>query len=768
MRRSIFASVFGSSFAVCIALQFLTGFALTLEASKMQIALLTSLPMFGLALPLISTLLLHHVRERKRCWFPLVTGHTLIWLVIAIVPFLTKAIGFSGGMALFLSLFFLSCMLGSMSVPLWFSWMSDLVPRQQAGKYWGRRMAMVSLVQVLAIPVGWLTDCFPPNNPLPYAGIFALAGILGFTSVLIQRGVVEPPTTVLVAGKSVWQSLREPFQHADFRKLIQFSCFYNFAVLFADGFVVLFFLTEIGADRGITQSSLAMAASLMWLIRWVMGRYWGFLGDRFGHAAVLRLCTAALVIWPLALVLWGRSHPMQTLMGIHLYMGLFNVGFETSITALQLGLAPAPNRPMFVTVQQACAGLVAAVAPLLGGAFLQWSTEHPGWLGSLDPYQTIFLFGMLLRLTCAVSFPLRFQVAKGASAAMLVRRLMDSNPFKVIHHSYVLDEGIQESERVDAVHELADAGSDIATEQVLHALRDPSLEVRRGAVRALVEIKDRSSLTAILEAAHTPETQIQSEAIESLGHFGDRSVTAFLLERLNDPVLRLPALRALSHLGDPSARESLRHWARDPSAAPEVRATAFEAWCHLSDEDSIAPCLRFMRECRHDLPRWQAAMALAKMAVAPVDFYSVLQQELRVRGETVTAQTHLVDHAPVAREKPLRLRQAATHLTHRGQSSYAEGKWGDAAQAFTLAALACLEIIHPAVAQEAITNPAGFQQALASLEQTITELAVTRSRLVLSLRLAEAMLRLENLTPRCSVSEEAILAHCLLRKLLGY
>ena len=422
---------------------------------------------------------------------------------------------------------------------------------------------------------------------------------------MIHNRVVEPDPPPSPVMDSLWKLAFKPFGHVNFRKLLLFGCAHNFSVAFADGFVVLFFLQNMQ----MSQLFIAFAASLMWVMRWVMARYWGFLEDRFGPAGVLRVCASALVIWPLGLVFFGPDYPRATLLGIHLYMGFFNVGFETAFTALLLGLTPPSNKSLYVSMFHGCVGLVAAVAPLLGGVFVQ-------------------------------------------------------------------------------------------------ALRDPSLEVRRGAVKALIEIGEPSSVPGLLAASRSPD---------------------------------------------------------------------------LGDEACVAPCLSFMRDTPHVFSRWHAALALARITVAPIDFYSVLQQELRVRGEVVAATPNLVNRSPLARSKSRRLRKTANTLTQKAQDSYMQGHYREATLGFVLATLSCMEIVPLKTSEEAMeclfpspTSKCGpavvvLQKPLQPLAQILQQLSATRSRLLLSLRLAEALWHLETTnTTSQTVSEEPILAHCLLRKLLGY
>lgn len=753
IKRSMLAGVFGSLFGVCIAPQFLTAFAIRLGATQLQIALLTSLPMFGLALQFVATILTQDLRERKPSWFWLATVHRLIWLAIAAIPFLMGMLGARLTVLGFLGLFFVTSVLGSMSVPLWFSWMADLVPAPQAGKFWARRVAIASLVNMLAIPLGWGIDHFSSHGLLPYVALFALAAIVGELDLLIHFKVGEPPVNQPGIREPLSKLIWKPFAHPDFRRLLFFTTSWSFAGAFADSFVVYFFLTQMG----LSLSFIALAASSMWLMRWVMGKYWGFLADRFGEATVLRVCSSALVIWPLGLVFWGYSHPKLALLGIHLYMGFFNLGFESCSTGLMLSLSPRQNKSLFVSVSIGTAGLVGGLAPLLSGFFLEHSAGMTWLGGNLDAFQVVFLMGSVLRLATALLFPLRFGEMKATPPVLLVKRLIDANPFKVIHHSYVLNEGVDESQRLDAVHELADAGSDIATEQLIQAMRDPSLDVRRGAVRALSEIGEKSSLPALLAAASSPDAQIQPEAVEALGRFGERSVTPFLLKCLEEPALRLPALRSLGFLKDPAAMEQLVFWS-GPKESVGVRATALEARCALGDESVLAPCLHFIRTCGHEIPRWQVAIALGRMVTAPVDYYSILQQELRVRGECVAQPPAWSPFPKWTREEQKKRRKKIQEMTRAGQAEYMEGHWKEAVRHFSCAAAVAMEISDGADA-----SPSAI---LAGLQRTLEAVKITRSQWVLSLHMVEWFLQHEGDTAPM-VQEEAVLAFALWKKTQG-
>jgi hypothetical protein len=155
------------------------------------------------------------------------------------------------------------------------------------------------------------------------------------------------------------------------------------------------------------------------------------------------------------------------------------------------------------------------------------------------------------------------------------------------------------------------------------------------------------------------------------------------------------------------------------------------------------------------------------MTVAPVNFYSFLQTELRIRGQMVASDSQFIHHSPVGRGKKLHLQRATTSLYRKAENAYMDGNWHEATVGFTLATLVCLEVTPPLIAASAVMSRFALEQVLHSLDKTISELTITRSRVMLSLRLAEGLLKMETTSVNRSNQEEAILAYSLLRKLLG-
>src|SRR5206468_5638672 len=164
-----------------------------------------------------------------------------------------------------------------------------------------------------------------------------------------------------------------------------------------------------------------------------MARYWGFIADRFGHTAVNTICDFCLIFVPLTYLFLTPGNYVWLLIVVHLLAGVFNVGLDTASTALMLNLSTAENKSMFIAVLSSLVGIVAAVAPMVGGWVLHHfeghTTQFMFW--QFDNFKMLFLIGFLFRLAM-FPFSLRLNDLAGSSTGIVVRRLMDTNPFRVI------------------------------------------------------------------------------------------------------------------------------------------------------------------------------------------------------------------------------------------------------------------------------------------------------------------------------------------------
>ena len=148
---SIVEGAFARVFMACTTGTVLTGFALWLGASPFDIGLLTALPAFAGLAQLLAPYFTERSGQRKPLIMSTVSGQRLLWLPVALLPFL--ALPPAGRVALLLLLVTVSAMLGALGGVPWLSWMGDLVPKDMRGRYFGARNLVLGAVALVMAPL---------------------------------------------------------------------------------------------------------------------------------------------------------------------------------------------------------------------------------------------------------------------------------------------------------------------------------------------------------------------------------------------------------------------------------------------------------------------------------------------------------------------------------------------------------------------------------------------------------------------------------------
>jgi MFS family permease len=303
--------------------QYLSAFALLLQASAFQLSLLSALPqLIGTAAQLASVKLLRWFPDRKALIRAGTIGQALAWIPIVLLPLLFPAFGswlLIAGTALYFA-----C--SQFTTPTWNSFIADHLDQHERGAYFARRATiMASLSFVALFAAGWLLSLWQ-HHPLAWIGfalIFTMAGTARFFSARALAQVEDVHHTshpdTAPSFRSFWIGTSLSFRH-----FLLFSGLMHAAVLIAGPFFVLYMLRDL---------HLAYWGYGMWLAAGILGqlvtlRAWGRFGDRFGNKALLSV-TAFMVPFL----------PMLYLAGTHLVFLLF-VNFLGGVTwgGLALGL----------------------------------------------------------------------------------------------------------------------------------------------------------------------------------------------------------------------------------------------------------------------------------------------------------------------------------------------------------------------------------------------------------------------------------------------
>ncbi len=443
LRNSIYDGVFANMFATLTGGVFLTGFALYLGMNEFMIGLLASMPFLVTVFQLPTSYVIMKYGKRKRIASGAAAIARLIWvpiLITALLPILstsTKAL-------VILGLIFLSYTFISVSYVSWLSWISDLVPGDMRGRFFGtRNMLCGAAGMVVMVVSGKLLDVLSGQSvrgfPLGFGLTFTVAVIFGMLSLLFLNRISEPQLKPVEKSHSLRESLGVPLKEPKFRSFLIFAFLWSFSVYFASPFFTLYFLRELKFSYGFV-AALGMLSAFADMLGM---RFWGRISDRVRNKAVIRLAGWVAVFLPL---LWVTVRPESFILPalLHLLGGGFWAGINLCMNNLLLTISPQENKAWYLSAYNILGGLGAAMGPVLAGLLLKFIGQLDFQLFSwnLVPLHVIFITSTLLRLLSFqmlkyVSEPEEAPVGQIVRVLRSVRGLSMANGFNYLLHPFI-------------------------------------------------------------------------------------------------------------------------------------------------------------------------------------------------------------------------------------------------------------------------------------------------------------------------------------------
>jgi len=290
---------------------------------------------------------------------------------------------------------------------VWQSWISDLVPEERRGRFFGLRNAIHGLLGVATAygagrGMDWLKA--QGHEPLGYALAFGLAVVFALVSTILLTRQPEPelaPRPRLSLRETFIGPLKEP----QFRRLTIFV-----AAWFLTGTLASpFYIVHMMKNLHFSFAAIGVYSIIGGVTGMVMQLFWGRAIDRFGARPVTVLNFALVGIMPL---LWLFATPSFRLpiWGDALMNGLVWTGANLGLWALLLELADNPaHRESYFAIYTAVTGLGAFAASMLSGVVAQALHGFHARIAGLTfiNFHIMFLAAGLLRF---VSLPLLLRV----------------------------------------------------------------------------------------------------------------------------------------------------------------------------------------------------------------------------------------------------------------------------------------------------------------------------------------------------------------------
>lgn len=392
----------------------LAAFALALGANNFQIGILAAIPFITQPLQIPAIFLVEKFRHRKAIallsWVPA----QLMWIPMALIPFL---VGFGNQAAVALLLVFLAIrgVFAAITGTAWNSWIRDLVPQNILGSFFSNRLALATIASIIFGLGGaffvdyWQGQVSAQNGVYGYTFVI-LAGALtlGLATPFFMSRMPEPLMPPLSGPQpSIAQTLGTPFRDRNFRQLANFLLFWSFAANLAIPFFTIFMLQVLGFSLTsvIALNTLAQLANVLFL------RVWGPFADQFGSKVVLSICVSLYLLVILGWIFTTQPErhflTVPLVIVLQVFAGIAAAGVNLTVGTIGLKLAPQGQATSYMAVATLATNLGMGLGPLFGGLFADFFSVRAlritvDWVSPRAPFEFLaldltgfeFLFGI--------------------------------------------------------------------------------------------------------------------------------------------------------------------------------------------------------------------------------------------------------------------------------------------------------------------------------------------------------------------------------------
>ncbi|MBI5400324.1 MFS transporter [Candidatus Saganbacteria bacterium] len=394
VRNSIIYSFWDGCFASVqfgIVEQFATPFALFLGAGDVAIGVLIFIRnTFVAIIQVYSADVTVRLGSRKKLITTAVFIGALLWLPTFFFPLLFAR----WQVVIFIVFFGLASAFNLFPSPAWASLMSEYIPANKRGRYFGWRGMTLGLIYLGSVMIAGIFLHFFQKISLlwSFGLLFMAAAISRFISWRFLTLMYEPKWRVTQADYfSLWQFISRA-RYSNFARFAILAALLNFAAALVAPFFAVYILKELKFDY----FSFTILISAAVFTTFVTQRYWGEQGDRYGNMKIIRISSFLLAFLPLC---WLFSRDFMYLFIIQLLGGFFWAGFNLTSSNFIYDVAIDTKRERCLAYYNFLCGLGLGGGALLGGFLYRYA---PVFLGSR--FFPVLILSGLLRLLVAGSF----------------------------------------------------------------------------------------------------------------------------------------------------------------------------------------------------------------------------------------------------------------------------------------------------------------------------------------------------------------------------
>jgi len=377
--------------------------------SNPMIGLFSSLPFLANFLQLAALPFISKLKSSKGITIVFAVLNLLTWIWLGfMLPYIPRHDPNAAGKWL-CTWFLISSFFWAICSVTWNSWIQDWFPTAIRGKYFGFRNALGQIATlVFMLLMGFLLYKWDYSVEIFQVIIF---GSVFFRFISIGLQIATPlqthkNTVVQEPNFSIQVSLLKK-SHSFL--IFTFSGVVFFFAAYCFGPFYQVFMTEhlnlSGWDLGLV-NTLTQLGGVLSLPAW------GLLIDRHGNKSVM---VFSLVLWQLQNFLWCilEPHNRWLLYPMWTFGGIASAGFLLGQFTLLLKLIPAEAKDLAIGFNLAVTSLIAALAPILGGYFINWGLLH-----TTDVFFVFHLCFLVQPIFAIISALILFSVTEKSASSL--------------------------------------------------------------------------------------------------------------------------------------------------------------------------------------------------------------------------------------------------------------------------------------------------------------------------------------------------------------
>jgi len=358
-----------------------------MTTSALLIGLIPSIHAVGWQLP---QLFMANSVSRLRRYKPMVMLMTiqerLPYLGMALVALFLAKLGNTFALVLIFGLLVWQGLGAGFTANAWQSMIAKIIPSDLRGTFFGAQAAIANiLMSIAAIAAGYILDRI--HAPFNFTLCFLLT-VVGLVLSYISMGLIREPVdqekSIPEHQPSPWKGGLELLRRdKNFSGYLVIRALSQFATM-GFAFYIVYGLLHFGMNdltAGFLTAALTISST-------IANAAMGWLGDRFGHRAMLIAGSVAVTLS--SLMAWGAPS-IGWLYPVFILSGLANVAIWTIGMAITVEFGDEATRPTYIGLSNTLVAPFTIIAPLIGG-----------WIAETAGFQTTFMVSAIGGLVTAI------------------------------------------------------------------------------------------------------------------------------------------------------------------------------------------------------------------------------------------------------------------------------------------------------------------------------------------------------------------------------